>query len=946
MLADPKNSQRPEIFVEANASPIYTQDKELLAVVVTFNDISERKLAEQELHRNEANLRALIENTDGSIWSVDSAYCLIIGNTVFHREVEAIFGRPFVLGESIFPPNLPPAIEEEWRGYYARALHGEQFSVELQRHFLDLSHWIECRFNPIRDDVEGITGITVITRDITERRLAEQALKDSEARMRLILDTVAEGIYGLDKDGRCTFINPKGVKMLGYSSSAELLGKHIHGLIHPTDEEGNPLPESRCAILATINTGNDSMEDQIFTRADGSRFPVWNHATPIQGDGEHSGVVVCFIDITERQLLEESLRQEKKRAQQYLDVAGVMLVAIDTDQRISMINREGAEILGYPETEIIGKNWFDQFIPPRMADEIKSVFKRLLRGEIDPVEHYENPVLTRNGEERMIYWHNTVLRDDSGVIVSVLGSGEDITQRKHFEEALLAERNFAESVINTAPAIVLVLDKEGRIIRFNPYMEEVSGYRLHEVEGDDWFNTFLPSQDRAQIRAKFLQAVSGIPTKSNINSIVTKDGREVEIEWSDNTLKDNTGNVIGLLAIGQDITERRQAEQALYESEARFRALFDTMKSGVAVYETPDAGRTFIFKDFNKAGQRLSKATRDEVVGKSVAEVFPGVIEMGLFEVLNRVWRNGEAEFLPATHYQDGRVRQWVENYVYKLPGGEVVAIYDDITVRKQAEEALQQSKEDLEVRVAQRTEQLALANRALAKAKETAEAANQAKSIFLANMSHELRTPLNAILGFSQLMARDPAASAEQQKSLSTINGAGEHLLSMINDVLDLSKIEAGRIELHPESFDLMQLLQDMAEMFRLRARAQSLEFILELGRDLKRHVRTDPGKLRQILSNLLGNAVKFTEQGTIQLCARTLPPDATSNHWRLRVDVRDTGRGIPQEYLDDIFKPFVQALPDVPGQKGTGLGLAISRKFVELLNGDMSVDSLPYIF
>ena len=248
----------------------------------------------------------------------------------------------------------------------------------------------------------------------------------------------------------------------------------------------------------------------------------------------------------------------------------------------------------------------------------------------------------------------------------------------------------------------------------------------------------------------------------------------------------------------------------------------------------------------------------------------------------------------------------------------------------------LQTKKADqrLEKLVEVRTAELRAAHKA-------AERANQAKSTFLANMSHELRTPLNAILGFSQLMARDPEATAEQQKNLATINRAGEHLLAMINDVLDLSKIEAGRIELHPEAFDLVRLLQDMAEMFRPRAQAKHLEFTLEPDANLMRYVRTDLGKLRQILGNLLSNAVKFTSQGCVGLHADTLPPAFATEHWDLQVEVRDTGKGIPPQHLGDIFEPFVQAAPDTPGQKGTGLGLSISHKFVELLGGEMSVES-----
>ncbi len=224
-----------------------------------------------------------------------------------------------------------------------------------------------------------------------------------------------------------------------------------------------------------------------------------------------------------------------------------------------------------------------------------------------------------------------------------------------------------------------------------------------------------------------------------------------------------------------------------------------------------------------------------------------------------------------------------------------------------------------------------------LTAAKDAAEAANRAKSIFLANMSHELRTPLNAILGFSQLMARDASLGDLHRRQLNTINRSGEHLLAMINDVLDLSKIEAGKIELHPESVDLPGMLKDIGEMFRFRAREKSLAFGIDLDWTLPARARLDAGKLRQILINLLGNATKFTEHGEIRLRARANPGDAA----QLCLEIEDTGIGIPHGQLDAIFQPFAQAGDSLVKRKGTGLGLAITYSFVELMGGGIEVRS-----
>lgn len=228
----------------------------------------------------------------------------------------------------------------------------------------------------------------------------------------------------------------------------------------------------------------------------------------------------------------------------------------------------------------------------------------------------------------------------------------------------------------------------------------------------------------------------------------------------------------------------------------------------------------------------------------------------------------------------------------------------------------------------------------ALRIAKEAAETANRAKSAFLANMSHEIRTPMNAILGFSQLMRRDPDLTPTQRQHLETISRSGEHLLTLINDILEMSKIEAGRLTLHQEPFDLHALLRDIETLFRLRTDAKKLTFSVAFNGDIPQCVKGDEGKLRQILINILGNAVKFTEEGGIVLRLRASGEQAA--RFRLMAEVEDTGPGIPAEELNRLFKPFVQSTVGIRSQGGTGLGLAISREYVQMMGGDFTVQSV----
>ncbi|QFY42253.1 response regulator [Candidatus Methylospira mobilis] len=386
------------------------------------------------------------------------------------------------------------------------------------------------------------------------------------------------------------------------------------------------------------------------------------------------------------------------------------------------------------------------------------------------------------------------------------------------------------------------------------------------------------------------------------------------------------------LSAERGIRARKAAEKALRESEERFRSLVESTSDwiweinaqAVYTYASPQV--------FDLLGYSVG-----EILGKTPFDLMPPAESGRVKAVFNDIASEKKPFRLleNANLHKDGRV-VFLESSATPIFDAEgrlkgYRGIDRDITERKRVEENFRRYKDQLEETVRQRTEELQLA-------RDAAEAANKAKSLFLANMSHELRTPMNAILGFSHMMRRDPHLTESQRENLNIINRSGEHLLSLINDVLEMAKIESGHLQLEIAPFDLGGMVREVVEMMRLRAEEKGLQLALDLASSFPRNIRGDEARIRQILVNLVSNAVKFTKQGQVTV---RLGVECNSNfNQHLRIEVEDTGPGISQQDQQRLFHPFVQ-LADGGEQKGTGLGLSISRQFAQLMGGDIGVDS-----
>jgi len=538
-----------------------------------------------------------------------------------------------------------------------------------------------------------------------------------------------------------------------------------------------------------------------------------------------------------------------------------------------------------------------------------------------------------------------------------------LIERARIEMALRDSEEKYRILVEQSPASIVITDLKGVIEYVNPKFTQVTGYTAVEVIGQNPRILKSGEMSPAQYKNLWETVLAGREWRGELHNR-RKNG---ELYWesaSISAIRDSRGQIARLLAVKEDITERKIAEAAEREQRNLAEALqntaadlnstleFDAVLDRILV----NVGRVVPHDEANIMLISGDDAYVCQSRGKSPSPVLSVHLSISETTHLRRMIETGApliiSDVTAQPDWLDRAESRWVRSYL-SAPirvKDETVgfinldsATTDFFTEAHAARLAIFADQAGTAVHNARlyQQSQTELAERRriegeLQQAKEAAEAASRAKGTFLANMSHELRTPLNAILGFTQLLARDTNLTSDQLDSLSTIQRSGEHLLTLINDVLDMSKIEAGRMTLRPTDFDLRHMLTGLEELFKLRAADKHLTLVFEVAPDLPHYVQADEGKLRQVIINLLGNAVKFTTSGGVVL-------RAAYRQERLEIAVEDSGPGLTTEDLALIFRPFVQVGSGSKVLEGTGLGLSISHEFVRLMGGELQVLSTP---
>jgi|GEM_PF-1139763 len=514
---------------------------------------------------------------------------------------------------------------------------------------------------------------------------------------------------------------------------------------------------------------------------------------------------------------------------------------------------------------------------------------------------------------------------------------------KWTQAALKEEQAFTENALNSLKDLFFVFDLEERLLRWNKTMNNVLGYSDSEIASmkpTDFFE-----KEAAERISKTILAVVKEGSADIEELIVTKDGRQIPYEFTAALLRDYKGIPIGISGVGRDVTERKAAEVALKESEIRHRTLLEHLTQKIFLKD-----RNSVYVTCNKSYATDLKITPEEIRDRTDYDFYPKELAEKYRADDRVVMESGVLKDIEERYILNGEERlvQTIKTPVRDAHGNvvSVLGISWDITDRKKMEQQLREYARNLEAMVAERTRELEdantelqILNNELTLRRQEADSATQAKSDFLANMSHELRTPLNSIIGFSQVLKKRKFGqlTEKQDEYVGYVIDSGEHLLALINDILDLSKVEAGKVELEVGSFNLQETLNASLSMFREKTMKHGIALKLDIAPDADIAIEADERRLKQILFNLISNAVKFTpDGGAVYLRAQKRDEDS------IELSVEDTGIGIKEEDMLKLFKEFSQIESSYDKKyEGTGLGLALTKKLVEKHGGRIWCES-----
>ncbi|MHC5738714.1 PAS domain S-box protein [Nostoc sp.] len=924
-----------------------------LVLISVARVITERKQAEEALLKSEQKFRNLFENSqfgilrsridDGLILDANQRLAELLG----YSSVEDLIGGTKFTTDFYANPSDRQRIITELRQ------KGSLNNFELQFYQCDgKARWglFSLRLNLEDNCLEAVVA------DINDRKQVEADLHRSNAILKAQQEASIDGILVVDENGQIVSYNQRFCQL--WQIPETFINSNDRRLLELVLDKLEQ-PQEFLAKVEYLYAHPEQISRDEIRLKDGRTLDRYS-ASVRSPTADYYGRIWYFRDITERKQSEEALRRSEQKYRNIFENFQVGIARIRLEDGLFLeANQRQAEILGYSSAaDLIGKQFTTEFYA-NPNDRQQLLIEMAQQGE---VRNFELQLCRR---DKSLGWGLISLRRNAedGCIDAVI---TDISDRKLVEESLRqSEARFRALYESTS--IAVMLQENGIPLDCNRAAEELFGYSRQEFLQKHPSEFSPPFQPNGQTSASLGREQIAIAYEQGRHRFEwvhrRADGTDFPAEVWLTIFK--LGERTLIQGLVQDLTERKQVEATLWHRAQVDRLLNSISRQFIdqdadtainftlqAIAEFMGAECSCIFEyyepqqQFHIAHEWYDPSSRLLLNSATSSEALPWFY--------NQILNGNPIQGLQASRIADISPEANAEREIMKSVVA-VPMIYAGKVVGLLELDAVNKSKtwSQEEINLLQLVSELIAIGRsrhkaeeALRIAKETAETANRSKSAFLANMSHELRTPLNAILGFAQLMERDTTLNKRQRDSLATINRSGEHLLNLINDVLEMSKIEAGRIVLNPTSFDLHRLLQEMQQMFQVRAKDKKLSLSFELAPNLHQYIVTDESKLRQVLINLLGNAIKFTNTGGVTLRVE-VGEDNTENSLSnpqslITFEIEDTGLGVASEELDNLFQPFVQTASAKQAREGTGLGLTISRQFVQLMGGDIHVHSL----
>ncbi len=790
---------------------------------------------------------------------------------------------------------------------------------------------------PIPVNEDGFKNVPISIIDITERKRAEDALRISNEKLSSIFQASPTSIILTNVEtGEILDFNPAFARGFGYILE-ETIGQNVLEIglwKNPADRER---VKTELRLKGTFN--EPEME---FIRKSGETAIVDVHVSQVCIGGKELGIS-HFVDITERKRAEEELR----RYMHITSATSDMQALLDRNYRYLAVNvaylrafrLSADELIGKHVKDLLGEEFFSSAIKPQIDI-------CLAGGEAGYQNWFEFP---ETGHRYMDISY-TPHRAANNKVIGFIITGHDMTTFKKAEMDLRVLSQRLQTSIEQMPIAYIMWDSKFNVAEWNPSAERVFGYSRSEMLGKNAVDFIVPKEVRPAVNEVIQELLEGkCVSYSDAGNNLCKDGRVISCHWYNTPLMNEAGATVGVLSMVLDVTERQRLDKELDDHrnhleklvKDRTEELTKEKHKAEAIQDTLQEKERDLTQAvrISKLGQaRWDKSQREYLsVSEEYAEIFGYTAE----EFMERF--KTEEQDLELVHPQDrADIRYWEKPGEEDKEGYDYRILHRDGSVRYVREIASVIKKEgDNTEELLSTLQDITNSKRAeieLRDAKEVAEAASRAKSAFLANMSHEIRTPMNAITGMIHLLQQE-VPTPKQTRQLTKIDTSVRHLLSIINDILDISKIEAGKLVLEQTDFHLDAIFEHLRSVFKEQIRVRDLVIETSLG-ETPNWLHGDPTRLRQALLNYVGNAVKFTEHGTITLRASKV--EDNDQGVLVRFEVQDSGIGIAPDKLADLFKSFEQADTSTTRKYGgTGLGLAITRRLAELMGGESGAES-----